>query len=363
MEKFGLYIHWPFCLSKCPYCDFFSQVGKGYDEDRIIKEYLDDLTYYHNMTADKIVTSIFFGGGTPSLIKPYNIEKIINHVRDLWKVSADLEITLEANPNTNHANMFSDLKNAGINRISLGVQSIHDEDLSFLGRTHDKKQALQAIDDVVKTFDNHSIDIIYALPHQNLEQWERDLNLISSMGLKHLSLYQLMIEEGTAFYKRGIKSMEDEAAIEMYNFTTEHLKNYGYEKYEVSNFAKDGCRSRHNLTYWEGYDYVGIGKSAHGRIRFSDKIYATTHRKRLEILTPNQRAEELVIMGLRIVDGINKARFKNLTGMSFESVADVAKVKSFEDIGLLQDSKNSLKLTKSGFEVMDYIIAEILADN
>ncbi|MDR1693779.1 MAG: radical SAM family heme chaperone HemW [Lactobacillaceae bacterium] len=354
-QKFGIYIHWPFCLSKCPYCDFFSQIKKNIPQDDIINEYISDLDFYHNLTDNQKVTSIFFGGGTPSLIKPQNIEKIISHIKNKWKCAEDIEISLEANPNTNHKNMFSELKKAGINRLSLGVQSLNDEDLKFLGRTHSSKEALAAADDVIRTFDNHSMDMIYALPHQNINSWRQDLEKITGFSFKHLSLYQLTIEDSTAFYAKKINAMEENKAIEIYNLTSDFLNSKGYEHYEISNFAKNGFEARHNLAYWEGHDYIGVGKSAHGRIG----LLATTHCRNIENLTPEERAEELLIMGLRLENGINKRAFFDKTGIAFNNFVNSQKVQNMIKQKLVLDGDTRFKLTKDGRNLLNYVLSEI----
>ncbi len=315
----SVYIHWPYCLSKCPYCDFYSKVDKHIDQQKIIEGYLEDLEWYHKLTAKQTVQSIFFGGGTPSLIKPQYIEKIINHIHKLWPTTSNAEISLEANPNSNYPNLFSDLKKAGINRLSLGVQALNNNDLKFLGRTHNLSQALEAIEQITKIFNNHSIDLIYARPKQTPEAWLQELQQAVNLGLKHISLYQLTIEEGTFFARKGIKPLEDEAASELYILTRQYLKKCGYPQYEVSNFAASGHEAIHNLAYWRGENYLGIGPAAHGRIKTKDKIYASTHCRQLEELTPQERAEELIIMGLRITEGINKNRFQQQCGLSLNS--------------------------------------------
>lgn len=350
MKKFGIYIHWPYCLSKCPYCDFFSQVRKDIPQDKIIEEYIADLGFYNQMTKDKKVTSIFFGGGTPSLIKPHNVEKIIDYIKNNWKCADDIEISLEANPNTNHPTMFQDLRTAGINRLSMGIQSLRDEDLKFLGRTHDSKEAFKAMEEVINTFENQSIDLIYTLPHQQISNWKEDLNTISRMGFKHLSLYQLTIEDGTVFAKNNVEPMEENLATDMYIMTSEFLESSGYNRYEISNFAQKGFEARHNLTYWEGYDYLGIGPSAHGRIG----LKTTMHQRKIEILTPAERAEELLIMGLRLKEGINKKRFKEICGLELDSVIDISKAENF-----LINTPTTLKTTPQGVLLLNKIIEEI----
>lgn len=351
MPPLSIYIHWPFCEKKCPYCDFFSQV-KTADQDAVIKEYLEDLDFYHQITTNHQVQSIFFGGGTPSLIKPENIEKIINHINKKWPAADNLEISLEANPNSLNA---KDLKQAGINRLSLGVQALNDKDLEFLGRIHDKKQALKAINEVVNTFDNHSIDLIYARPAQTLQDWQEELKQAADFGLKHISLYQLTIEEGTPFYKQNIESLDEDCAAELYKFTEEFLNVKGYKKYEVSNFSQPNFESRHNLAYWRGEDYLGIGKSAAGRIGLT----ASTHHRKLEKLTKKERAAELLLMGLRIIEGINKEKFFQTCGVRLNYFINKEKLEELKALNLIEETPTTLKTTSKGFPVLNKIIEEL----
>ncbi len=355
----SVYIHWPYCLSKCPYCDFFSKVDKHVDQKQIIDGYLDDLNWYHDLTAKQTVQSIFFGGGTPSLIEPQYIEKVINHIFKLWPTTKQVEISLEANPNTNRPNLFADLRLAGINRLSLGIQALNDKDLKFLGRTHNLSRALHAVDEVTRLFDNHSADLIYARPGQTAEAWKQELNQISELGLKHLSLYQLTIEEGTFFARKGIKPMDDEPAAELYALTQEFLATKGYPQYEVSNFAHPGYESIHNLAYWRGQNYLGIGPAAHGRIKTTDKIYASTHHRQLEELTPQERAEELIIMGLRIREGINKENFRRQCGLELTGFVNDKARQSLIRQKLLFEDKHSLRTANRGFLLLNKIIEEL----
>lgn len=359
MDKFGIYIHWPYCLSKCPYCDFYKEVCKDIPQEKIIAEYLEDLDFYHNITGDKTVSSIFFGGGTPSLIAPKNIEKILNHIHKKWHCTPGMEISLEANPNSNKPDMFPALKMAGINRLSLGIQALNDKDLKFLGRTHSLKQALSAIGEVLQNFSNHSIDLIYARPQQSLQEWQQELTQAAGFGFKHISLYQLTIEEGTFFAKKGICPLEENAAADMYLYTQEFLVQKGYPRYEVSNFAAPAFECRHNKLYWEGDDYLGIGKSAHGRIKYNGKIYASTHRCRLEELTPHERAEELLIMGLRLTSGINKKHFEEISSIAFGSFINQKKLGELKKEGFLTETPLEIKATSSGFLVLDKLIEEL----
>lgn len=358
-QGFGIYIHWPYCLSKCPYCDFFSQIKKNVEQETIVKDYLDDLDFYAGLTRERTVTSIFFGGGTPSLIKPELIEKIINHIGKKWTLANNTEISLEANPNSDRPNLFNDLHSAGINRLSLGIQALNDTDLKTLGRTHNLKQAYQAMEEVLKRFDNHSIDLIYARPMQTLNQWQEEIKQAASFGFKHLSMYQLTIEEGTVFYKKGMQPAEENLASEMYRLTNQYLKDNGYPQYEISNYAQPGFESRHNQLYWNGSDYLGIGKSAHGRLKIGDKHYALTHRRVMEELTPEERAEELLLMGLRLNCGINKSEFEKQCGLNFDKFINTDKLNMLSAEKLVINTDKTIKATDAGRLILNRIIEEL----
>ena len=413
---FGVYIHWPFCLSKCPYCDFYKEVKKNVPQEEIVAEYKRELDFYYQYTSENIVSSIFFGGGTPSLMKPENVAALIDYVAGKWKTAPEIEISLEANPNSDYPEMFADLRRAGINRLSLGVQALNDADLRFLGRTHNLKQAYQAIDGVLQNFDNHSLDLIYARPQQKLSDWEKELAQAASFGMKHLSLYQLTIEEGTVFARKGIKALDEDAAGEMYLFTEDYLADKGIYKYEVSNYARPGYASRHNLLYWTGQDYIGVGVSAHGRFcfsgfkgnleqkrrdrkisrtslyaknfsplvstpssslkpekmcfegnleqkrqdrKFSPIYYASTYNCRLEELSQAERAEELLLMGLRLTDGIDKRLFAENCGLDFDDFIDRERLKYLCEAGLLIDTPQNIRATREGFLVLNGIIEQL----
>ena len=357
--KFGIYIHWPFCLSKCPYCDFFSQIKKDVEQETIIKEYLEDLDFYAARTGDRIVESIFFGGGTPSLIKPNLIEKLINHIHQKWKCKKDIEISLEANPNSDRKNLFKDLRQAGINRLSLGVQALNDKDLKFLGRTHNLEQAYTAIDEVLQNFDNHSFDLIYARPEQTLSAWQDEIKQAVQFGFKHLSMYQLTIEEGTVFYKKQVETAEEDTAREMYLFTNQYLQDNGYLQYEVSNYARKGFQSRHNLLYWQGDDYLGIGKSAHGRLKIGNKFYALTHHRQEEEISASDRAEELIIMGLRLNEGINKEKFYKVCGIKLADFINQKNLSMLKAEKLIEETRTHLFATNEGRLVLNKLIEDL----
>ncbi len=359
MNRVGIYIHWPYCKSKCPYCDFFSRVAKV-DQDEVIASYLEDLAYYRELNNNYQVSTIFFGGGTPSLIAPKNIEKIIDKITSLWHCSKNLEISLEANPNTNKNNLFADLKQAGINRLSLGVQSLDEKDLKFLGRTHSLQEALFSIEQVVKTFDNHSMDIIYALPEQNTIDFEKQLKQACAFGLKHLSLYQLTIEENTVFAKRNVIPADEETCREMYSLSENILEEYGYNRYEVSNYAQLGFECRHNLGYWQGYDYIGIGNGAVGRFHIGKNLYNTFYPRQQELITAHERAEELLIMGLRLKNGLDKKLFFQHCGIEFAKFINQQKLQEFVGEGLLENNSTCLKTTTKGNFLLNYLIENLV---
>lgn len=357
--KSGIYIHWPFCRSKCPYCDFFSKAQRNVPQDKLVNEYLEDIKYYAEVADVKNIGSVFFGGGTPSLLSPYNIERILEQISQSWNLSVDAEISLEANPNTNKKGMFADLKAAGVNRLSLGIQSLRADSLKFLGRTHSLEEALSSAEEVLNLFENNSADIIYARPKQNAAEWQIELEQLCQMGFKHLSLYQLTIEKGTAFARKGIEPLCEDAAVEMYDLSNQLLAEYGYKRYEVSNYAQSGFECRHNKLYWQGDDYAGIGEGAHGRLHIGGKIYAITHRRQMELLTPKERAEELIIMGMRLQEGINKKHFRDCCGLDFDNVANQKALKLLAAEGMIENTEQHVRATDKGFLILNRLIEEI----
>ncbi len=360
-QELAIYIHWPFCKSKCPYCDFYKKLDRNVNQEQIIDEYIAALQRYYELLPRRTIKSIFFGGGTPSLISPQNIDKIINFITKKWAIKNNIEISLEANPNSRYDNIFKDLKKSGINRLSLGVQSLDDKCLRFLGRTHNAEIANLCLEEIVQTFDNHSADLIYALPEQNIDDWLVQLNKICSYGLKHISLYQLTIEEGTVFAQKGIKPLDEDHSVTIYNLTRNYLNKYNYHQYEVSNFALDGFASRHNLTYWQGGDYIGIGASAHGRIYINNRHYAVTYPFINEQLSPQQRAEELIIMGLRLTSGIAKHEFCKICGISFYDFVNKENLKQLKDMKLLHETDTHIYASYDGFLLIDTLAAKLCA--
>lgn len=358
-DDLAIYIHWPYCKSKCPYCDFYKEVRKDVNQEEIIDEYLKNLQIYYDLTSERTIKSIFFGGGTPSLIKPQNVEKIINFISSKWHINPDVEISLEANPNSDYENMFQSLKSAGINRLSLGVQALNEADLRFLGRTHTLEQARNCLKKITQIFDNHSADLIYARPEQKIKDWKKELEEICSYGLKHLSLYQLTIEEGTVFARKNVQLPEDEEMVQMYDFTNNFLQKYGYYRYEVSNFSLSGYESKHNLTYWTGGDYIGIGKSAHGRLTLDNKYYACVYPMQHELLSLEEKAEELIIMGLRLNKGIDMIKFAEICGIEFENFVNVKHLENLVTDGFLTKNNNFISATDKGFPLLNELIKQL----
>ncbi len=363
LPKLAIYIHWPWCKSKCPYCDFFKKVEKNVDQQAVVQTYLEALKNYHQLLPERKISSVFFGGGTPSLIEPQYVALILETIGNLWGYAQNPEMSLEANPNTEYPNMFSALHNAGINRLSLGVQALNDADLRALGRTHTLKQALHAIENVLKTFDNHSMDLIYARPNQTPASWAQELEQAVQLGFKHLSLYQLTIEENTPFAKRNLPLPDDKTAALMYQATNALTESFGYPFYEVSNYAPVAYESAHNKVYWQGGDYIGIGQSAHGRLKHQGRFYALQYGFDPEELSAFERAEELVITGLRLRQGLDKNLFLDITGLKLEEVLDLNRLKSLKNEGFLEEMPTALRATSKGFLVLNYLTKELVRSN
>lgn len=334
---FGVYVHWPFCAQKCPYCDFNSHVrDKGWDEDRFLSAYLREIDYIAGQTGPRTVASIFFGGGTPSLMQPATLAAIIEHIGKAWHLAPDAEITLEANPGSVDAGRFSGYRTAGVNRVSLGVQSLRDADLKRLGRIHTAGEALAALDIARANFDRISFDLIYARPHQTVEEWRVELGEALALGPTHLSLYQLTIEPGTAYaklYDAGKLSIPPaEAASDLFELTQELTEAAGLSAYETSNHAVPGQESRHNLVYWRYGEYAGIGPGAHGRILSDGARWGTATERHPETWLANveanqhglvarepinatEAADEMLMMGLRLEEGLDLARLARIGGV------------------------------------------------
>ena len=374
---FGLYVHWPFCQAKCPYCDFNSHVSKNIDQKQWLTAYLSELSRVSAETPTRILNSIFFGGGTPSLMHPDTVAAIIEAARGYWTFANDIEITLEANPGSVEAGRFAGYHNAGVNRVSMGIQAMNDADLRRLGRIHTVDEATAAFDIARNCFDRVSFDLIYARQDQTLSDWRSELNQALNMAIDHLSLYQLTIETGTAFGDRyAIGKLRglpgDDLSADMYEVTQDVCDSHGLPMYEVSNHAKPGSESRHNLIYWQYGDYVGIGPGAHGRLTVNNQRLATecemtpggwlakVHKGSAESkrtgLTRKEQAEEFLMMGLRLRQGLDVARYEELAGKPLNASAR----QYLTDIGMINDTGRNISVTKQGFMVLNAVISEFL---
>ncbi len=381
----ALYVHWPFCVFKCPYCDFNSHVVESVDHGAWCDAFLKELTFEAERLEATRLQSIFFGGGTPSLMDAQTVEAIIDAAQKHWAPIDDLEITLEANPGTVDVERFESFRHAGINRLSLGVQSLDDEQLSFLGRKHSVDDALRAITLAGETFDRLSFDLIYARPHQSEESWRdelsRALDVLRNAGGSHLSCYQLTIEDNTPFktaYALGEFEIPDEDdGSSLYETTQEVLEDAGLPAYEISNHAEPGDACRHNMHVWQGGLYAGIGPGAHGRVKIGGTVHATRRHKppaqwlkkvgangygTLEdsALTPGDRAIEMVLVGLRLSSGLNLAHLEHATGLNPLEVISQQSLESLESEGLITRSSDSLRTTEKGRLVLNSVIGALL---
>ena len=375
---FGVYVHWPFCAAKCPYCDFNSHVRhQPVDQEAYVAAFLTEMAAMRTISGSRTVTSIFMGGGTPSLMKPETVGAILDGIARHWHVPAGIEITMEANPSSVEAERFRGYRAAGVNRVSMGVQALNDRDLKFLGRLHDVADALKAIRLAREIFPRMSFDLIYARPGQTVEEWDRELKEAVSYAVDHLSLYQLTIEEGTPFYglhKAGKLIVPDgEQSAVLYEATQEITEREGMPAYEVSNHARPGSESRHNLTSWRYGEYAGIGPGAHGRLmRGRDKIATSTERRpetwleqveRIghgmldeEILGFEEQADELLLMGLRLREGVDLARWQQLSGRDPDPIRE----ERLLEHGFIERLGNSrLRCTPSGMLILDAVVADL----
>jgi len=372
----ALYVHWPFCVSKCPYCDFNSHVRDQVDQDAWRDALLADLAHEAALLPGRRLTSIFFGGGTPSLMPPATVEAVIAAARRHWTSADDVEITLEANPNSAEAANFADLASAGVNRISLGLQSFDDESLAFLGRAHSADEGQRALAAAQGAVDRVSFDLIYALPGDDEESWSRDLDRALALGTEHLSLYELTIEPGTRFAtmvaKQQFEPLDAETAARLFELTQQRTAAAGLPAYEISNHAKPGAESRHNLSYWRYRDYAGVGPGAHGRrggmrtVRHKkpEKFLSAVARNghglvEEESLTGEEAAHEALVMGLRLAEGIDPAALAERLGV--ERLVDDAAVERLIGHGLLEREGPILRTTIAGRLLLDSILADIAA--
>ena len=379
-DAFGVYVHWPFCLAKCPYCDFNSHVRQEKpDETRYARAIAQELSYLKPRTCSREVTSVFFGGGTPSLMQPSTVQGVLDEIARHWTIAKDAEITLEANPTSVEAERFRGYRAAGVNRVSLGVQALDDVSLKNLGRMHSANEALAAVEVARENFPRISFDLIYARPDQSPQAWREELTKALAFAPEHLSLYQLTIEPGTTFemlHRAGkLVTPDAETSRTLWDATQELCEARGMPAYEISNHAKAGAESRHNLVYWRYQEYVGAGPGAHGRIGADGARIATSTEKHPERwlaqvegrghglieeekLSQLEQADEMLVMGLRLAEGIDVARFERLTGVAL----DPERVSFLESEGLVERAGNSrLRVTPSGFPVLDAIVADLAA--
>ena len=371
----SIYVHWPFCKIKCPYCDFNSYKRESVDQTQWMEAYLRALELWFSRLDQRKIGSIFFGGGTPSLLDPKLVELLLQKINKLWGINNnDCEISIEANPNSVSELKFKRFKEIGINRVSIGMQSLNNRDLKLLGRDHNKDQALEAVEIVRKWFKNFNLDFIYGRQYQNTNMWEDELSKIISLEAPHLSLYQLTIEENTNFYKlfqrellKGLPTTK--IAAEMYDITKRLCENGTYKQYETSNFARKGFRCKHNLSYWKYNDYIGVGPGAHGRIKISGKRYATEEEVNPDIwlkktvastsstpkITPLDNRvvfEEKLIMNLRISEKIPISIFDR------EKLQPV--VMNLKENNLIRLKHNKIIMRKRGTKMLDYITRSLL---
>jgi oxygen-independent coproporphyrinogen-3 oxidase len=379
-QAFGVYIHWPFCLSKCPYCDFNSHVRRApIDEARFVSAFTAEIAATAARVPRRTVSTIFFGGGTPSLMQPATVAAILDAIARHWRVAPDVEITIEANPTSVEAGRFRGYRAAGVNRVSLGVQALNDRALAELGRLHSAREALDAVGIARGVFDRVSFDLIYARPQQTPQDWGNELKTALADAGEHLSLYQLTIEPDTPFaalHAAGkLKTPDDDLARALYDTTLEVCAAHGLQAYEISNHARPGAECRHNLVYWRAHEYAGIGPGAHGRLDIDGARHATATEKRPEAwlarvesaghglvtddaLTREEMADEFLLMGLRLAEGIDPARYAMLGGRSL----DETRVAALHEHGLVETTADGrLRVSLPGFPVLDAVVADLAA--
>jgi len=379
-NAFGVYVHWPFCLSKCPYCDFNSHVRHtGIDEERYVRAFAAEIAATAQRTGARTVSSIFFGGGTPSLMKPETVGAILDTIGKHWATASDVEVTLEANPTSVEATRFRGYRSAGVNRVSLGVQSLDDASLRGLGRLHTAQEALDAVAIARAAFDRYSFDLIYARPEQTPAAWRGELSRAIDEAAEHLSLYQLTIEQETPFaalHAAGKLAIPDEEhARVLYDVTQEISAARGLPAYEISNHARPGAECRHNLVYWRYHEYAGIGPGAHGRLVVDGERHATSTERRPEswlmrveasgdglvgdeTLTRAEQADEFLLMGLRLAEGIDPRRYTAFAGHSLDE-ARIAALRSEGFVESMEDGR--LRVTAAGFPILDAVVADLAA--
>ncbi len=379
-SAFGVYVHWPFCLSKCPYCDFNSHVRHAkIDEQRYVRAFAAEIAATAARVPQRTVTSIFFGGGTPSLMQPATVGAILDTIGKHWPVAPDAEVTLEANPTSVEATRFKGYRAAGINRVSLGVQALDDDALKSLGRTHTAQEALAAVAIARDSFERYSFDLIYARQGQTPQAWAAELKRAIDEAGEHLSLYQLTVEPDTPFHALQAAGKltvpnEDSARL-LYDTTQSVCAAAGLPAYEISNHARPGAECRHNLVYWRGHEYAGIGPGAHGRLDIDGERHATETERRPEAwlmrveslghgvvgddtLLRSQMADEFLLMGLRLSEGIDPARYQRLAGRAL----DPRRIQILQQEGAIELTPGGkLRVTQTGFPVLDAVVADLAA--
>ncbi len=378
-EGFGVYVHWPFCLSKCPYCDFNSHVRHtGIDEERYVRAFAAEIATTAARAPGRTVTTIFMGGGTPSLMKPATVGAILDTIGKHWTVAPDAEVTLEANPTSVEATRFAGYRAAGVNRVSLGVQALDDVSLKELGRLHTAQEALDAVKIARAAFERYSFDLIYARPGQTPDAWRAELLRAIDEAAEHLSLYQLTIEPDTPFaalHASGkLKIPDDDNARALYDVTQEISAARGLPAYEISNHARAGAECRHNLVYWRYHEYAGVGPGAHGRLIVDGARHATATERRPEswlmrveasghgvvtdeTLTHTEQADEYLMMGLRLAEGIDPERYAAFAGHPL----DPARIATLDHEGLIETVDGRLRVTRAGFPILDAVVADLAA--
>ena len=373
----ALYIHWPFCLAKCPYCDFNSHVRDGVDVELWQRALLTDMRHEAELAGGEPLTSVFFGGGTPSLMPPSLVSRLLDDAERLWGFAPDIEITLEGNPSSVEAANYADLAKVGVNRVSLGLQSLDDRALRFLGRLHDASEGIAALDVAQKFFERVSFDLIYALPGQTAASWSSQLQQALSFGTGHLSLYQLTIEPGTRFAtmvrQQQFEPLDDDPAADLFALTNEITAAAGLPAYEVSNHARPGEESRHNLSYWRYQDYCGIGPGAHGR---RGGVATQRHRKpenwldavdsagngisEMRSLSLAEQAAEAMLMGLRLTEGLDLAAMAERFGLPAEALCEPDKLAFYEQQGLVWRKAARIGVTEQGMPLLDALLGELV---
>lgn len=375
---FGLYVHWPFCQSKCPYCDFNSHVATKIDQRRWADAYVSEIRRTAALVPGRTLRTIFFGGGTPSLMTPQTVETVIDAALSVWNGANDLEITLEANPTSVEADRFSGYRLAGVNRVSLGLQALNDGDLRRLGRMHSAKEGLSALDIARSCFDRVSFDLIYARQDQSLRDWEQELHRAIELSQGHLSLYQLTVEEGTVFGERHAKGLlhglpTEDLAADFFDLTQKITEAAGLPAYEISNHAAHGQEAKHNLIYWTGGDYAGIGPGAHGRLTYGGKRHPTAAERIPGLwlaaaetadgvkdaepaLSPEETGIEYLLMGLRLATGISRRRLEDALGRPYPAEP----ISELVDLGLLHAADDTIRTTAAGRPLLNAVLGKLV---